>query len=111
MPNPRNKKVEHPSPRHGKLLNTLGNPKRWLILKKLQQGEHSVGDLAGWMEKSSSTISNCLRSLKTDGLVVSKTSGHKVIYSLHPNVKPYFAEFADALDALLKATKMARYNE
>lgn len=65
-----------------RLLKTLGNDKRLLILCLLSEGERSVGELNAHLELSQSALSQHLAVLREDGLVQTRRDAQTILYSL-----------------------------
>lgn len=65
-----------------RLLKTLGNDKRLLILCLLVDGEHSVGELNAQLDLSQSALSQHLAVLREDGLVRTRREAQTIFYSL-----------------------------
>ncbi|WP_159015564.1 ArsR/SmtB family transcription factor [Cognatiluteimonas profundi] len=65
-----------------RLLKTLGNEKRLMILCLLVDGERSVGDLNAQLDLSQSALSQHLALLRADGLVQTRREAQTILYSL-----------------------------
>ena len=65
-----------------RLLKTLGNEKRLMLLCLLVEGERSVGELNARVELSQSALSQHLAVLRTDGLVTTRREAQTIYYSL-----------------------------
>lgn len=65
-----------------RLLATLANAKRLLALCHLLQGERSVGQLAGLIALSPTTLSQHLARMRDLGLVATRREGQAVYYRL-----------------------------
>jgi DNA-binding transcriptional ArsR family regulator len=65
-----------------RLLRTLGNDKRLLILCLLSEGERSVGELNVHLDLSQSALSQHLAVLREDGLVRTRRDAQTILYSL-----------------------------
>lgn len=65
-----------------KLLMTIGNPIRLMVLCLLLDGEKSVGELNDQIELSQSALSQHLAVLKREGLVKSRRDGLLNYYTL-----------------------------
>jgi len=61
----------------------LSDETRQSILKMLQRGEMSVGEIVGAFNISQPTISHHLNVLKNVALVTSRREGKQVFYSIH----------------------------
>lgn len=64
------------------LLKSLGNRHRLLILCLLAQGEHSVGQLAAFLDIRDSTVSQHLAILRRDQLIVARRDGQTIWYRI-----------------------------
>lgn len=65
-----------------RLLKTLGNEKRLMLLCLLVEGERSVGDLNARLELSQSALSQHLAVLREDKLVSTRRDGQTIYYAL-----------------------------
>lgn len=65
-----------------RLLGTLANDRRLKIVCLLRTGERSVGELAGAVDGSQSTVSQHLARLRQDGLVATRREGRTIFYRL-----------------------------
>lgn len=63
-------------------LQALATPSRLLILATLQEGPHSVGDLAVAVGMEQSAVSHQLRLLRNLGLVDGERKGRTIEYRL-----------------------------
>ena len=63
-------------------LEVLGNPLRIQIIKELEKGPKSVGELSNTLEEEQSKISHSLAALKKCSFVESKKEGKKSVYNL-----------------------------
>lgn len=68
------------------LFKALADNQRREILRLLQRGSMSAGDIAGHFNITRATLSHHLTKLKTAGLVRSETRGQQRIYSLNTSV-------------------------
>lgn len=64
------------------LLKALANRHRLLILCRLIEGEHSVGQLAAALDLRDSTVSQHLTLLRKDGLVAARRDGQTMWYGI-----------------------------
>ncbi|HUA77936.1 MAG TPA: metalloregulator ArsR/SmtB family transcription factor [Acetobacteraceae bacterium] len=64
------------------LLRTLANPHRLMIVCRLVEGEHSVGELASALELRDSTVSQHLAVLRRERLVRARRDAQTIWYSL-----------------------------
>jgi ArsR family transcriptional regulator, virulence genes transcriptional regulator len=65
-----------------RLLRTLGNEKRLMLLCLLVEAERSVGDLNARLDLSQSALSQHLAVLRENGLVRTRRDGQTIYYSL-----------------------------
>lgn len=63
-------------------LDTLGNPLRIRIIKELEKGPKSVGELSETLREEQSKISHSLAALKKCCFVESEKQGKKSVYKL-----------------------------
>lgn len=73
-------------------LQALATPSRLLILATLQDGPHTVGDLARAVQMEQSAVSHQLRLLRHLGLVDGQRSGRHIVYALYDD---HVAELID----------------
>ena len=64
------------------LLKALSNRHRLLIICQLIDGEHSVGELAEFLDLRDSTVSQHLALLRRDGLVSARRDAQTIFYSI-----------------------------
>ncbi|UJW77513.1 ArsR/SmtB family transcription factor [Rhizobium sp. SL42] len=64
------------------LLKSLSNRYRLLILCRLADGEHSVGQLAEFLEIRDSTVSQHLALLRRDRIIAARRDGQTVWYRI-----------------------------
>ena len=64
------------------LLKSLSNRHRLLILCRLIEAEHSVGQLAAALDLRDSTVSQHLALLRKDGLVAARRDGQTMWYGI-----------------------------
>lgn len=64
------------------LLKALANRHRLLILCRLIEREHSVGELAEFLAIRDSTVSQHLALLRRDGLIAARRDGQTIWYSI-----------------------------
>jgi DNA-binding transcriptional ArsR family regulator len=64
------------------LLKALSNRHRLLIICQLIDGEHSVGELAEFLDLRDSTVSQHLALLRRDGLVTARRDAQTIFYSI-----------------------------
>jgi DNA-binding transcriptional ArsR family regulator len=65
-----------------RLLKTLGNEKRLMLLCLLVEGERSVSELNARLDLSQSALSQHLAVLREDGLVATRREAQTIYYSL-----------------------------
>lgn len=65
-----------------RLLRTLGNEKRLMLLCLLVEGERSVGELNARLDLSQSALSQHLAVLREDQLVTTRREAQTIYYSL-----------------------------
>lgn len=65
-----------------RLLRSLGNPHRLLVLCMLSAGEMSVGALNEALSLSQSALSQHLAVLREEGLVTTRREGQTIYYSM-----------------------------
>lgn len=66
----------------GKLLKTLANPDRLLLLCQLSQGERSVGELEALLNIQQPTLSQQLAVLRREQLVDTRREGKQIFYCI-----------------------------
>ncbi|MFZ5590351.1 MAG: autorepressor SdpR family transcription factor [Bacillota bacterium] len=64
----------------------LSDPTRRQILRLLQQGDLTAGEIAGHFNISKPSISHHLQILKQAGLVLDQRQGQNIYYSLNTTV-------------------------
>jgi len=64
------------------IFQALGDPERLRLLELLSEGEACVGELVDSTAAGFSTVSQRLRVLRSEGLVVQRRSGKHVFYAL-----------------------------
>lgn len=84
------------------IFRAAGDVGRLRLLGELLAGERSVGDLAQAVGAGLSTVSQQLRVLRAEDLVVTRRAGKHVYYSLADQ------QVADALDRVLHHTRGLR---
>ena len=67
-----------------RLLKTLANEKRLMILCLLVEGERAVGELNACVDLSQSALSQHLAVLREEGLVQTRREAQTIYYSLAP---------------------------
>ncbi|WKE64967.1 metalloregulator ArsR/SmtB family transcription factor [Gallaecimonas kandeliae] len=79
------------------LLKAMANERRLCILKNLQEGELSVGELNERLNLSQSALSQHLAWLRRDGLVRTRKEAQTVFYSLQSDEAERVIELLDRL--------------
>jgi DNA-binding transcriptional ArsR family regulator len=74
--------MESAADRASDLLKALSNRHRLLIICQLIDGEHSVGELASFLNLRDSTVSQHLALLRKDGLVAARRDAQTIYYSI-----------------------------
>ncbi len=69
------------------LFKALADEIRLKILHSLYDSEKCVTDLMDELQLAQSHVSHHLKTLKVAGLIQSRRDGHKMCYSLSPDVK------------------------
>jgi len=65
-----------------RLLHTLANPDRLLLLCQLSQGEKSVGELAALLGIVQPTLSQQLGVLRLENVVSTRRAGKQIFYTV-----------------------------
>lgn len=82
------------------LFRSLGDPARLAILQRLVRGEAKVSDLMVGLGLAQSTVSAHVACLRDCGLVLGRTEGRKVFYSLtHPELIDLLTQAENLLTA------------
>ena len=68
-----------------KVFKALSDPMRRKILLMLSERDMPAGDIASKFDISAPSVSKHLSVLKASGLINSRKSGQKIIYSLNPS--------------------------
>jgi len=91
---------------HNAVFKALADPTRRRILKMLNRGEMTAGDLAKGFDISAPSMSHHFNILKEADLVLARREGQQILYSLNTTV------FQDLVTVLLemfgKAAKQPR---
>ncbi len=74
--------MESAADQASELLKALSNRHRLLIICQLIDGEHSVGELAAFLDLRDSTVSQHLALLRKDGLVSARRDAQTIYYSI-----------------------------
>jgi len=80
---------------HNAVFKALADPTRRRILKMLNRGEMTAGDLAKGFDISAPSMSHHFNILKEADLVLARREGQQILYSLNTTV------FQDLTAALL----------
>ena len=78
----KSQQMESAADRASTLMKTLGHSGRLMVLCNLADGERSVGELAGRLEMSQSSLSQHLARMRSEGLVTARRESQTVYYSL-----------------------------
>jgi DNA-binding transcriptional ArsR family regulator len=84
------KQARQPSPEHmrkhaceaARLMKTVGNENRLMVVCALAEGELSVGELLERIDLSQSALSQHLAVLRREGLVSTRREAQSIYYSL-----------------------------
>ena len=76
------KKIEHNVSRVARLLKSVSNEKRLLIICTLYNGEKSVGELEAVVGLSQSALSQHLAKLRRDKIVSTRREAQTIYYSI-----------------------------
>jgi DNA-binding transcriptional ArsR family regulator len=87
------------------LFKALADPTRRDVLKRLQSGPATAGELAEEFPQAKATLSHHFNVLKAAGLVRSERQGQHVVYSLNTSV---FEELARMMAELFKPERRGR---
>lgn len=66
-----------------RLMKTLSNPDRLLLLCQLSQGEMNVGELEALVGIAQPTLSQQLGVLRDEGLVITRREGKNIYYCIN----------------------------
>lgn len=80
-----------------RILKSMANERRFMILCHLIEGELSVGELEKLLGISQSALSQHLARLRSDGLVVPRRSAQNIFYSLRGQEARVIMELLDGL--------------
>ncbi len=83
------------------LFHSLADSRRLQIVRRLQLGEARVSDLVTELGLAQSTVSEHVSCLRECNLVVGRTQGRQVFYSL---ARPELLDLLEVAEALLEAT-------
>lgn len=87
------------------LFKALADPTRREVLKRLQAGPATAGELAEEFPQAKATLSHHYNVLKAAGLVRSERKGQHVVYSLNTSV---FEDLARMMADLFKPERRRR---
>ena len=87
------------------LFKALADPTRRDVLRRLQRGPATAGELAEEFPQAKATLSHHFNVLKAAGLVRSERRGQHVVYSLNTSV---FEELARMMAELFKPERKKR---
>jgi ArsR family transcriptional regulator, arsenate/arsenite/antimonite-responsive transcriptional repressor len=87
------------------LFKALADPTRRDVLRRLQRGPATAGELAEEFPQAKATLSHHFNVLKAAGLVRSERRGQHVVYSLNTSV---FEELARMMAELFKPERNKR---
>lgn len=73
-------------------LQALSDPTRREILRLLQDGDRSAGELAAHFDISAPSVSHHLSKLKNAELVLAERNGQQIMYSLNTTVVQEFLQ-------------------
>ena len=95
-------KTELKYQRRAQVIKALAHPSRLLIVDKLAEHEHSVGELTSLIGSDMSTVSKHLSVLKNAGVVQDEKRGASIFYSLRISCILNFFKCADAVIEAIK---------
>jgi DNA-binding transcriptional ArsR family regulator len=93
--------------RRAHVIKALAHPTRLLIVDKLAEHEHSVGELTTLVGSDMSTVSKHLSVLKNAGVVNDEKRGASIYYSLRISCILNFFKCADAVIEAIKQEQNA----
>ena len=93
--------------RRAHVIKALAHPSRLLIVDKLAEHEHSVGELTTLVGSDMSTVSKHLSVLKNVGVVQDEKRGASIYYSLRISCILNFFKCADAVIEAIKQEQNA----
>ena len=93
--------------RRAGVIKALAHPSRLLIVDKLAEHEHSVGELTTLVGSDMSTVSKHLSVLKNAGVVQDEKRGASIYYSLRISCILNFFKCADAVIEAIKQEQNA----
>jgi ArsR family transcriptional regulator, arsenate/arsenite/antimonite-responsive transcriptional repressor len=92
--------------KHEHVFKALADPSRRRMLKLLQRGSMTAGDLASHFEFSGPSVSHHLAALKASELVRAERRGQNIVYSLNTTVLEDVSRFLlDLLEARERGKK------
>lgn len=83
------------------LFNSLADPTRLAIIRRLAQGEQRVRDLVEHLALAQSTVSTHVACLRDCGLVEGRPEGRQTFYALS---RPELLDMLESAENLLSAT-------
>jgi hypothetical protein len=87
------------------ILKALADDSRLTLLQLLNQGERSVGDLAGQVDLGEPTVSHHLARLREVGLVSLRMAGNQRFYRINPTGLAQFKQLAAEIEQSQPATE------
>ncbi len=82
------------------MLKALADDSRLALLRYLNEGEQTVGDLARWKGLSEPTVSHHLARLREAGLVSLRMAGNQRYYRTNPEGLARFKRLARSIEVL-----------
>ncbi len=76
------RRMQRSAGRAGRLMKSLANRDRLLLLCQLAQGERSVGELGEALGIRQPTLSQQLTVLRRQGLVETRREGRRIVYAV-----------------------------
>ncbi len=76
------RRMQRSAGRAGRLMKSLANPDRLMLLCQLTQGEMSVGELGEALGIRQPTLSQQLTVLREEGLVETRREGRRIVYAV-----------------------------
>src|SRR5678809_1235080 len=90
------------------LLQAIGEPTRFSILRRLHKGERCVCDLTDALDAAQSRLSFHLKTLKDAGLVTDRREGRWVYYAVNPETLADIETFIARLKPTAGAFRLVR---
>ncbi len=95
-----------------KIFKALADPNRRAILKALQSGSKTAGELAELFPITRASLSHHFNLLKYAGLVTARREGQHIIYSLNTTlVQDLYALFMDLFEPMKEQEDIPRNND